>query len=151
MAVNQHNRHRRPGSPWLCQGTYTSLGSTSGSISLQGSSESGSNQAVTSLANHFLTRCVLNHVLHFATLWTVAHQAPLSMLFPMQEYWNGLPFPSPRDLSHPGIEPTSPVSPALAGRVLTTGPPGKLFLHREVRWGCHYSYVPAPLLKNRVN
>ena len=62
--------------------------------------------------------------------WTVAHQTPLSMVFPMQEYWNGLPFPSPRDLSHPGIEPTSPVSPVLTGRVFTTMPPGKLFLHR---------------------
>ena len=44
----------------------------------------------------------------FATLWTVAHQAPLSMEFPKQEYWSGLPFPSPRDLSNPGIETVSP-------------------------------------------
>ena len=41
----------------------------------------------------------------FATLWTIAHQAPLSMGFPRQEYWNGLPFPSPRDLPNPGIKP----------------------------------------------
>ena len=39
------------------------------------------------------------------TPWTVAHQAPLSMGFPRQEYWSGLPFPSPGDLPHPGIEP----------------------------------------------
>ena len=58
----------------------------------------------------------------FATPWTVAHQAPLSVGFPRQEYWSGLPFPSPGDLSHPGIEPTSPV---LAGRFFTTEPPGK--------------------------
>ena len=43
------------------------------------------------------------------TPWTVAHQAPLSMAFPRQEYWSGLPFPSPGDLSDPGIEPRSPV------------------------------------------
>ena len=40
--------------------------------------------------------------------WTVAHQAPLSMGFSRQEYWSGLPFPSPEDLSDPGIEPRSP-------------------------------------------
>ena len=49
----------------------------------------------------------------FATPWTVAHQAPLCMGFPRQEYWTGLPFPSLGDLSDPGIES---VSPALAGR-----------------------------------
>ena len=49
----------------------------------------------------------------FATLWTVAHQAPLSMEVSRQEYWSGLPFPSPRDLPNPGIEPKSP---ELAGR-----------------------------------
>ena len=49
----------------------------------------------------------------FATLWTVAHQAPLSLRFPRQEYWSGLPFPSPGDLPDPGIEPAFPVSPAL--------------------------------------
>ena len=44
----------------------------------------------------------------FATPWTVAHQAALSVDFSRQEYWSGLPFPSPGDLSHPGIEPRSP-------------------------------------------
>ena len=53
--------------------------------------------------------CELSSVLLFVTLWTVAHQAPLSMGFSRQEYWNGLPFPPPRDLPHPGIEPASPV------------------------------------------
>ena len=47
--------------------------------------------------------------------WTVARQAPLSTGSPRQEYWSGLSFPSPGDLSDPGIEPVSPVSPALAG------------------------------------
>ena len=53
----------------------------------------------------------------FVTLWTAAHQAQPSMEFPRQEYWNGLPFPSPGDLPNPGIEPMSPV---LADRFFTT-------------------------------
>ena len=50
----------------------------------------------------------------------LVHQAPLSMEFCRQEYWSGLPFPVPGDLPDPGIEPTSPVSPALAGGSFTT-------------------------------
>ena len=49
----------------------------------------------------------------FGTPWTIAHQAPLSMGFSRQEYWSGLPFPSPGDLPNSGIEPTSPEPPAL--------------------------------------
>ena len=52
-------------------------------------------------------------------------QAPPSMGFSRHEDWSGLPFPSPGDLPDPGIEPQSPVSPALEGKVLTAGPPGK--------------------------
>ena len=59
------------------------------------------------------------------TPWTVARQAPLSMGFPSQKYWNGLPFPSPGNLPNPGIEATSLVSPALAGGFFTTAPPVK--------------------------
>ena len=58
---------------------------------------------------------LLSHIRLFATLWTVAHQAPLSMGYSRQEYWKGLPFPTPGDLPHPGIEPTSLASPPLAG------------------------------------
>ena len=54
-------------------------------------------------------------VQHFATLWTIARYAPLSMDFSKQEYWSGLPCPPPGDLPDPGIEPTSLMSPALAG------------------------------------
>ena len=50
---------------------------------------------------------------NFVALWTVAHQAPLSMGFSRQGYWSGLPFPTPGDLPDPRIEPMSPVSPAL--------------------------------------
>ena len=52
-------------------------------------------------------------------------QAPLSMGFPRQGYWSGLPFPPPGDLPKPGIELASPVSPVLAGAVFITEPPGK--------------------------
>ena len=58
--------------------------------------------------------------------WTVAHQAPMSMGFSRQEYWSGLLFPSPGDLPYPGIEPTTPASPALAGGFFTTKPPIEL-------------------------
>ena len=61
----------------------------------------------------------------FVTSWTGARQAPLSMEFSRQEYWGGLPFPSPRGLPDPRIEPTTPVSPALTGEFFTTVPPGK--------------------------
>ena len=58
----------------------------------------------------------------FVTLWTVAHQAPLSMGFFRQEYWSGLPVPSPGDLLNPGIEPESP---SLQADSLPSEPPGK--------------------------
>ena len=61
----------------------------------------------------------------FATPWTVALQAPLSMGVSRHEYWSGLPCPPPGDLPNPGIEPMSLVSPALAGGFFTTVPPGK--------------------------
>ena len=62
----------------------------------------------------------------FATPWTIARQAPLSMGFSRQEYWSGLPFPPPGDLPNPGIEP---VSPSLQADSLPAEPLGK---HRDV-------------------
>ena len=56
----------------------------------------------------------------FVTLWTIAHQAPLSMGFSRQEYWRGLPCPPSGDLPSPGIKPPSLMSPALAGGFFTT-------------------------------
>ena len=64
----------------------------------------------------------LSHVRLFATSQTVAYQAPPSMGFSRQEYWSGLPFPSPADLPNPGIEPGSP---ALQTDALPSEPPGK--------------------------
>ena len=66
---------------------------------------------------------LISHVWLFETLWTVAHQAPLSMEFSRQKFWSRLPFPSPGDLPDPGIEPVSHAFPSLAGRLFTTAPP----------------------------
>ena len=70
----------------------------------------------------------ISHVRQFATLQTIAHQAPLSMGFSTQEHWSELPFTPPWDLPNPGIEPASPVSPALAESFFTTEPRGKLIM-----------------------
>ena len=65
---------------------------------------------------------LLSCVQLFATPWTVACQAPLSMGFSRQEYWSGLPFPSPGDLPNPGLKPTSP---AVLADSLQAEPPGE--------------------------
>ena len=65
---------------------------------------------------------LLSCVQIFVTPWTVACQVTLSMEFSRQEFWNGLPFPSPRDLPYPGTEL---ISLALAGGFFSTEPPGK--------------------------
>ena len=70
----------------------------------------------------------LSHVQLFVTPWTVAHQAPPSMGLFRQEYWSGLPFPSPGDLPDPGIEPRPP---ALQADALTSEPPGKTLAMQE--------------------
>ena len=64
----------------------------------------------------------LSRVRLFATPWTVAHQAPPSVEFSRQEYWSGVPFPSPGDLPNPGIEPRSP---PLQADALTAELPGR--------------------------
>ena len=69
----------------------------------------------------------LSHVQLFAIPWTVVYQASLSMGFSRQEYWSGLPFPSPGDLPDPRIEPRSP---ALQADALPSEPPGKQILYQ---------------------
>ena len=59
-------------------------------------------------------------ILAWRITWTATHQAPLLLECPRQEFWSGLPFPTPGDLPNPGIKPTSLKSPALAGGFLTT-------------------------------
>ena len=77
----------------------------------------------------------LSRVRFFATPWTIASQAPLSMGFSRQEYWSGLPFPSPGDLSNPGIKPRSP---ALQADTLFSKPTGKFFPNAILYtlWSC---------------
>ena len=87
----------------------------------------------TGVGCHFLLQCMkvksesesLSHVLLCATLWTGTCQGPLSIKFSRQEYWSWLPFPSPGDLSDPGIEPGFPT---LQEDSLPSEPPGKPFL-----------------------
>ena len=115
---------------------------------------------------HGVTQCVFSCVRLFTTLWTVACQAPLSMGFPWQEYWNGLSFPPLGDLANPGIEPRSatlqvdslPSEPS--GKLMNTGV-GSLsllqgiFPTQESTWGLlHYrrilyelSYQGSPMFR----
>ena len=72
-----------------------------------------------------------SHVQFFGILWTVACQAPLSLGFSRQEYWSGLSCPPPADLPYPGMESAYLMSPALAGRFLTT----------SATWNVPYIYM----------
>ena len=86
----------------------------------------------------------LSYVQFFVTLWTVAHQAPLSVEFSSQECWSGLPYPAPRDLPKPGTEPASVVFPELAGGFFTTSTTGKHFLAYQNKFFFHkytHSYL----------
>ena len=78
------------------------------------------------------------HVQLFATPWTVARQAPLSMGFSRHEYWNGLPSPPPGDFPDPGIKPRSPMSPALGGSFFTTSATW------EAPWRPGVQFFPSP-------
>ena len=69
--------------------------------------------------------CVLSRVCLFVTPWAAVCQTLLSMEFSRQEYWRGLPLPSPGDLRDPGTEPSSLVSPELASRFFIIVPSGK--------------------------
>ena len=82
----------------------------------------------------------LSRVRLFATLWTVAYHAVLSIAFFRQEYWSGLPFPSPEDLPDPGIEPSSP---ALQADALPSEPPGKPRETKGKGENKRYTYLSA--------
>ena len=86
----------------------------------------------------------LSRVRLFATPWTVAHQAPPSMGFSRQEYWSGLPFPSPRGLPDPGIELGSP---ALQADALLSEPPRKPHTYGIY---IRYSEYVYSVFKNRL-
>ena len=83
---------------------------------------------------------VLSHFSHvwlFVTLWTVAHQAPLSMGFSRQEYWSGLPCPPPGDLPDPGIKPKCLLSPALVSGFFTTITTWEAPKSDKCYWSCN--------------
>ena len=84
---------------------------------------------------------VMSH--SFAAPWTVAHLAPLSMGFSRQEYWSGLPFPSPGDLSNPGNKPASPASPALQTDSLSLNPLGSPAKVSVTPWGLGRAPIPG--------
>ena len=91
--------------------------------------------------------CVLSlfsRVWLFATLWTIEHQALLSMGFSRQEYWSRLPCPPPGDLPDPGIEPKSPVSPALQANSLP------LSLQGSKSTILQYKYLPQKRLSRKL-
>ena len=86
----------------------------------------------------WLHACVLSHfscVQLFVTLWTAAHQSPLSMRFSRQEYWSGLPCPPSGDLSDPGFKALALASPLLAGRFFTTNTTW------EALYYCHWGSI----------
>ena len=85
----------------------------------------------------------LSRVGLFATPWIVAYQAPPSMGFSRQEYWSGLPFPSPGDLLNPGTEPGSP---ALQTEALPSEPPGKPIIFRACLIVHYIDVTPCNLL-----
>ena len=78
-----------------------------------------SHENISNFTNNFCCCLVTKSCPTFCNPWTVAHRAPLSMGFPRDEYWSGLPFPSAGDLPDPGIEHASP---ALAGDSLPLDP-----------------------------
>ena len=84
---------------------------------------------------------LLTYVPLFVTLWTVAYQAPLSMGFFRQEYWNGLTYLPPGDLPDPGIKPTSSMSPALQEDSLPLSHRGSPVLPQDL--SCHKHYHPG--------
>ena len=86
----------------------------------------------------------------FATPWTVAHQAPLSIGFSRKEFWRGLPHPPPGDLADPGIEAASLMSLSLAGGFFTTSVISKqtskwYFLFSYWYWDVEFVHISNPL------
>ena len=98
---------------WASSGSWWWTGKL-GVLQSMGSQRVGYNSAteLTKIVFRSMPAQLLNPVWLFVTPWTVAHHAPLSIEFSRLEYWNGLPFHPLEDLPDPGIEPTSPVSPA---------------------------------------
>ena len=104
QAKVQERLHRRP----VIKSVTDDMDGAGNKKRVQSNSESQIQLPTTDYSTWLSNACGLRHVRLFATLQTADHQAPLSMGFRRQEYWRGLPFPFPGDLSDPGIEPRSP-------------------------------------------
>ena len=107
------------------------------------------------LISQFKSMCVgelscFSCVQLFAAPWTIACQGPLSMEFSRQEYWSGLPFPSPGDLPNPGIKPESVASPALASGFFTISNPWEVYkigiILLLMEWSAFLSYSGLQLI-----
>ena len=85
------------------------------------------------LTQLLLLLCHFSRVRLCAAPKTASYQAPLSLGFSRQEHWSGLPFPSPADLPDPGIKPTCPMSPALAGKFFTSSSTNTFFFSSILR------------------
>ena len=97
--------------------------------------------------------CMLSRFSHaqlFVTLQTVAHQASLSTGFSWQKYWSGLPFPPPGNLPNLGIEGTSLIFPALAGRFLTTSATWEARSSMEIVFTSYEKAVRVPRITLRT-
>ena len=114
-AVTDHQKELQTGVKWGISGNVLSQSAPQFSCL-----EDGKTVILTSWVVVNIRVKSLSHVQLFATPWTVAYQAPLSMEFSRQNYWSGLPFPSPGDLPDPGVEPSSP---ALQADALLSEPP----------------------------
>ena len=130
---------------WASSGSWWWTGKP-GMLQSMGSQRVGHNWG-TELNWYDITLCAVlsrfSHVRLCVTLWTVPRQAPLSMGFSRQEYWNWLPFPSPGNLPHPGIEPACLKSnPLWQAGSLTLVPPGKpnITLYIESRVWYKWTY-----------
>ena len=91
---------------------------------------------LTEQVSHVCVLSLFQSCLLFATLWAVAWKTPLTVGFSRQEYWNGLPCSSPRDLPNPGIEPVSLATPALAGGFFATSANWEAYIYIYI-----YTYI----------
>ena len=90
----------------------------------------------------FMKVKLLSRVQLFVTPWKVTYQVPWSVEFSRQEYWSGLPFPSPRDHSDPGIKPVPLACLAMAGRFFNSVSPGKpTYLHLRIYCSLHEGLI----------
>jgi len=134
-SVSVHHRGVWSPSQWPSRVLYLSV-----SVSRLLTASSSEALSPLQVLSDWCCACVLSRAPFSVTPWTVACQAPLSVGFSRQEYWSGLPFPSPEARPHPGIKLMSPVAPALAGKFFTTAPLCHLIIPEGLT-----NIIPEPL------